>query len=104
MENWGLVTFREAALLFDPALTSSLVKQRITLVVSHEVGHFWFGNLVTMKWWCDLWLKEGFASFMEYVFTGTNYPEFKIWLEFVSTEVMSAMKLDSLRNSHPIEV
>jgi aminopeptidase N len=48
MENWGLVTFREAALLYDPALTSSLVKQRITLVVSHEIGHFWFGNLVTM--------------------------------------------------------
>jgi aminopeptidase N len=51
-----------------------------------------------------LWLKEGFASFMEYVFTSHNYPEFKIWLDFVSTEVSAAMRLDSLRNSHPIEV
>jgi hypothetical protein len=58
MENWGLVTFREAALLYDPALTSSVVKQRITLVVSHEVGHFWFGNLVTMVCFCSKFINN----------------------------------------------
>ncbi|KAL7069753.1 hypothetical protein ACQ4LE_011141 [Meloidogyne hapla] len=104
MENWGLITFRESALLCDPVLTSSVTKQNITQTVVHEVGHFWFGNLTTMKWWCDLWLKEGFATFMEFVMIGYNYPEFKIWLNFVSSQVVTAMGRDSMRNSHPIEV
>nr|CAD2175436.1 unnamed protein product [Meloidogyne enterolobii] len=104
MENWGLITFREVCILCDPVLTSSTLKERITHVVSHEVGHFWFGNLTTMKWWCDLWLKEGFASFMEYVLMGHNFPEFKVWMNFISSRIMTAMERDSLRNSHPIEV
>ncbi|CAB3411733.1 unnamed protein product [Caenorhabditis bovis] len=104
MENWGLVTYREVALLVDPKVTSTRQKSRVALVVAHELAHLWFGNLVTMKWWTDLWLKEGFASFMEYMFVGENCPEFKIWLHFVHDELASGMELDSLRNSHPIEV
>ncbi|CAI5448823.1 unnamed protein product [Caenorhabditis angaria] len=104
MENWGLVTYREIALLVDPGVTSTRQKSTVALTVAHELAHMWFGNLVTMKWWTDLWLKEGFASFMEYSFVGANYPEFKIWLHFVNDELASGMSLDALRNSHPIEV
>ncbi|VDN01448.1 unnamed protein product [Thelazia callipaeda] len=104
MENWGLVTYREIALLVDPNKTSTRQKSRIALVVAHELAHFWFGDLVTMKWWTDLWLKEGFASFMEYMFVSANYPCFKIWLHFVNDELAAGFELDSLRNSHPIEV
>ncbi|VIO88592.1 Peptidase family M1 containing protein [Brugia malayi] len=104
MENWGLVTYREVALLVDPTKSSTRQKSRIALVVAHELAHFWFGDLVTMKWWTDLWLKEGFASFMEYVFVGANYPDFKIWLHFVNDELASGFDLDALRSSHPIEI
>ncbi|GMR32147.1 hypothetical protein PMAYCL1PPCAC_02342 [Pristionchus mayeri] len=104
MENWGLVTFREVALLFDPLKTSNRQKSYIALVVAHELAHLWFGDLVTMVMWTDLWLKEGFASFMEYLFVGHNYDEFKIWLRFARDEITGGMNLDALRNSHPIEV
>ncbi|ETN76612.1 peptidase family M1 [Necator americanus] len=104
MENWGLVTYREVALLVDPTKSSTRQRSRVALVVAHELAHFWFGNLVTMKWWTDLWLKEGFASFMEYLFVGYNCPEFKIWEHFVNDELAQGFNLDGLRNSHPIEV
>uniref|UniRef100_A0A0K0DBG3 Aminopeptidase n=1 Tax=Angiostrongylus cantonensis TaxID=6313 RepID=A0A0K0DBG3_ANGCA len=103
MENWGLVTYREVALLIDPSKSSTRQKSRVALVVAHELAHFWFGNLVTMKWWTDLWLKEGFASFMEYLFVGYVCPEFKIWEHFVNDELAQGFNLDALRNSHPIE-
>ncbi|CAD6194528.1 unnamed protein product [Caenorhabditis auriculariae] len=89
MENWGLVTYREVALLVDPAVTSTRQKSRVALVVAHELAHLWFGNLVTMRCTC---------------FVGANCPEFKIWLHFVHDELASGMELDALRNSHPIEV
>ncbi|KAK0405625.1 hypothetical protein QR680_018094 [Steinernema hermaphroditum] len=104
MENWGLVTYREVALLVDPAKSSTRQKSRVALVIAHELAHLWFGDLVTMKWWTDLWLKEGFASFMEYMFVGSNNPEFKIWLHFVNDELAAGLSLDALRSSHPIEV
>uniref|UniRef100_A0A914USM4 Puromycin-sensitive aminopeptidase n=1 Tax=Plectus sambesii TaxID=2011161 RepID=A0A914USM4_9BILA len=104
MENWGLVTYREVALLVDPSKSSTRQKSRVALVIAHELAHMWFGNLVTMKWWTDLWLKEGFASFMEYLFVGANYPEFKTWLHFVNDELASGFSLDALKSSHPIEV
>uniref|UniRef100_A0A1I7SBU0 Aminopeptidase n=1 Tax=Bursaphelenchus xylophilus TaxID=6326 RepID=A0A1I7SBU0_BURXY len=104
MENWGLVTYREVCLLVDEAKSSHRQKSFVALIVSHELAHFWFGDLVTMKWWTDLWLKEGFASFMEYLFVSRNNPEFKIWLQFVSDEVARGFDLDSLRSSHAIEV
>ncbi|VDK49860.1 unnamed protein product, partial [Gongylonema pulchrum] len=104
MENWGLVTYREVALLVEPTKSSTRQKSHVALVVAHELAHLWFGNLVTMKWWTDLWLKEGFASFMEYMFVGYNYPEFRIWLRFVNDELASGFNLDALKSSHPIEV
>uniref|UniRef100_A0A915DIB7 Peptidase M1 membrane alanine aminopeptidase domain-containing protein n=1 Tax=Ditylenchus dipsaci TaxID=166011 RepID=A0A915DIB7_9BILA len=104
MENWGLVTYREVCLLVDELKSSTRGRQGVALTVAHELGHFWFGNLVTMKWWTDLWLKEGFASFMEYVAVDKLCPEFNIWRSFLDHEVASGFSLDSMRNSHPIEL
>jgi len=104
MENWGLVTFRESAVLVDPASTSAGTKQWVAIVVNHEMAHQWFGNLVTMEWWTHLWLNEGFASFMENTCTNDLYPEFGIWTQFVSNTLTDALELDALKNSHPIEV
>jgi puromycin-sensitive aminopeptidase len=104
MENWGLVTYREASLLVDSEKTSSRQRMHVALIVGHELAHFWFGNLVTMKWWDNLWLKEGFASFMEYLFTSQHCKEFEVWVHFVNDEWASGMSLDCLRSSHPIEV
>eukprot|EP01064_Diplonema_japonicum_P017854 TRINITY_DN2623_c0_g1_i1.p1 TRINITY_DN2623_c0_g1~~TRINITY_DN2623_c0_g1_i1.p1 ORF type:complete len:877 (+),score=286.77 TRINITY_DN2623_c0_g1_i1:57-2687(+) len=104
MENWGLVTYREIDLIIDPAKASSSQKQRVAIVITHELAHQWFGNLVTMKWWDGLWLNEGFANWMQ-TFTGDAiFPEWKIWESFVAKEQSSALKLDSLRSSHPILV
>lgn len=104
MENWGLITYREECLLVDPANTSTIKKQNISLVVAHELSHQWFGNLVTMEWWTHLWLNEGFAMFMEFLCVDHIFPEFNIWKQFVSDIFLSAMDLDSLDNSHPIEI
>ncbi len=104
MENWGAVTYRETALLIDPKQSSAATRQRVALVVAHELAHQWFGNLVTMKWWNDLWLNEGFASWMEYKPVAHLFPEWDIWSQFVSHDTKQAMSLDGLESSHPIEV
>ncbi|XP_050301023.1 puromycin-sensitive aminopeptidase [Anthonomus grandis grandis] len=104
MENWGLVTYRETALLVDPQNTSAVSKQWIALVVGHELAHQWFGNLVTMEWWTHLWLNEGYASFVEFLCVNYLFPEYDIWTQFVNDSYIKALELDSLNNSHPIEV
>jgi len=103
MENWGAITFREAALEVDE--NSSLkTRRRVAEVVAHELAHQWFGNLVTMKWWNELWLNESFATFMAYKVVDTAYPEWRAWQEFLISQASGAMARDSLKNTHPIEV
>uniref|UniRef100_A0A1A9WA91 Puromycin-sensitive aminopeptidase n=1 Tax=Glossina brevipalpis TaxID=37001 RepID=A0A1A9WA91_9MUSC len=104
MENWGLVTYRETFVLVDPKHTSLMRKQSIALTVGHEIAHQWFGNLVTMEWWTHLWLNEGYASFVEFLCVNHLFPEYDIWTQFVTDMYTRALELDSLKNSHPIEV
>jgi len=104
MENWGAVTYRESALLVDPDHTAAEDRQWVALVIAHELAHQWFGNLVTMKWWTDLWLNEGFASYIEYLAIDNIFPKWQIWKQFVSRELGIALRLDSLATTHPIEV
>ncbi len=104
MENWGAITFRETILLYDPKTSSTQTKQHIAEVVSHELAHQWFGNLVTMEWWNDLWLNESFATFMATKFVDKFYPEWKLWDQFLEDTMNTAMGLDSLNSSHPIDV
>jgi len=104
MENWGAVTYRETALLVDDEHTSIQNKQWVALVVAHELAHQWFGNLVTMHWWTDLWLNEGFASYIEYLAVDHIFPEWKIWDQFLNVDMAAAYRLDALKNSHPIEI
>ena len=104
MENWGCITFRESCLFVDPANTSLPTKQYVAMVVAHELAHQWFGNLVTMRWWTDLWLNEGFASWIEYLATDHIFPEWNMWTQFIVDEQQGALKLDALQNTHPIEV
>lgn len=102
MENWGLVTYRETTMLADEKTSSIETKQLVALVIAHELSHQWFGNLVTMKWWDDLWLNESFASLMEYRCVDALYPEWNIWEQFVASEEASAKRRDSLRDVQPI--
>ncbi len=104
MENWGCITFREQCMLVDPENTSLPTKQFVGMVVAHELAHMWFGNLVTMRWWEDLWLNEGFATWIEYMAVDVLFPEWQMWTQFVTDEQQQALKLDSLENTHPIEV
>ncbi len=104
MENWGAVTFRETAVLVDDEHTSFANKQWVAIVIAHEIAHQWFGNLVTMHWWTDLWLNEGFASYMEYLCTDHMFPEWKVWDLYLSDRYAVALRLDALAGSHPIEV
>lgn len=104
MENWGLVTYRVVDLLLDEKTSGASLKQRVAEVVQHELAHQWFGNLVTMDFWDGLWLNEGFATWMSWYACNHFYPEWKIWQNFVIDDLQSALSLDSLRSSHPIEV
>ncbi len=103
MENWGAITAREVALLVDEKQTSSANKQWVATVIAHELTHMWFGNLVTMKWWDDLWLNEGFASYMEYVGVDSLFPEWNIWEQFAVLDHNRALGLDGLEHTHPIQ-
>lgn len=101
MENWGLTTYRETSLLFDPNTSSISDQLWVTMVVGHELAHQWFGNLVTMEWWNDIWLNEGFARYMEYISLEATYPELKVEERLLDT-CFAAVGLDSLNSSRPI--
>jgi aminopeptidase N len=102
MENWGAILYFEPLLLVDPARSSQSDRQAVFEVIAHEVAHQWFGNLVTMRWWDDLWLNEGFASWMGSKVTNTLHPEWKPWLQEVATSRERAMQLDAGSATHPI--
>ncbi|XP_046395915.1 glutamyl aminopeptidase-like isoform X2 [Ischnura elegans] len=104
MENWGLITYRETSILYDPNETSSAAHQWVAIVVAHELAHQWFGNLVTMRWWNDLWLNEGFASFAESVGVSWACPDWGVADQFVVDKTQPALRLDALPSSHPISV
>ncbi|KAL2013371.1 hypothetical protein VTN00DRAFT_896 [Thermoascus crustaceus] len=104
MENWGLITYRIVDLLLDEKTSGASMKERIAEVVQHELAHQWFGNLVTMDFWDGLWLNEGFATWMSWYSCNAFYPEWKVWQTYVIDNLQSALSLDSLRSSHPIEV
>ncbi|KAK6157012.1 hypothetical protein DH2020_011260 [Rehmannia glutinosa] len=103
MENYGLITYHEPELLLDHLHSAAANIQRLTIVVAHEVAHHWFGNLVTMEWWTHLWLNEGFATWVSYLVTDKLFPEWKIWNRFLQ-ETIDGLRMDSLEQSHPIEV
>lgn len=104
MENWGAITYRESALLIDSLHSSVSAKQWVALVIAHELAHQWFGNLVTMEWWTHLWLNEGFASYIEYLAVDKMFPHWDIWTQFATHDLGVALKLDSLKHTHPIEI
>ncbi|XP_037536391.1 endoplasmic reticulum aminopeptidase 2 [Nematolebias whitei] len=101
MENWGLTTYRETSLLFDPLTSSVSDKLWVTMVIGHELAHQWFGNLVTMKWWNDIWLNEGFARYMEYISVEATYPDLRVD-EYLLHTCFAAVGHDSLNSSRPI--
>ncbi|XP_048478800.1 aminopeptidase N isoform X1 [Plutella xylostella] len=101
MENWGLITFRETALLFDEVSSGPHDKQTVAIDVAHELAHQWFGNLVTMAWWTDLWLNEGFATYIEYVGVHRIHPEWNM-LESFSLDKMNLLRTDALKNTSPV--
>jgi aminopeptidase N len=102
MENWGGITFFESRLLFDPATTADSARRGIFSILAHEMAHQWFGDLVTMGWWDNLWLNEGFASWMQERAAEHFYPQWKTWLNGYGQKQF-AMALDARRTSHPIQ-
>uniref|UniRef100_A0A914WWA9 glutamyl aminopeptidase n=1 Tax=Plectus sambesii TaxID=2011161 RepID=A0A914WWA9_9BILA len=105
MENWGLITYREMLLLYTPLASTAKVRQTIAEVVAHELAHQWFGNLVTMRWWDDLWLNEGFASYMQYA--GADHAAdgaFHLMEQFPIRSLQQAMEPDELESSHALQV
>ncbi|KAF9908846.1 hypothetical protein EC991_009365 [Linnemannia zychae] len=104
MENWGLITYRTVALLYDEKTSSAASKEQVASTVAHEIAHQWFGNLVTMEWWDHLWLNEGFATWVGTLAVDHLFPKWQTWSNFVVSEYQQGLSLDSLRSSHPIEV
>ena len=104
MENWGLVTYRTTQVLYDEKTSDPRFKNDVAYVVAHELAHQWFGNLVTMDWWDELWLNEGFATWVGWHAVDHLHPEWQVWAQFVNEGMESAFRLDGIRASHPIHV
>ncbi len=102
MENWGAITYRITALLATPGLSSLSRFKRISDVIAHELAHQWFGDIVTMAWWNDLWLNEGFASFVENLGVNYTHPEYSIWEDFARSG-NGALDIDSSIYTHSIQ-
>ncbi len=112
MENWGLITYRERLLLAYPGQASQSIKEYIAMVIAHETSHQWFGNLVTMRWWDDLWLNESFANMMEFQAVDHMFPDWHIWETFIMGEGLVALRRDATPGvqavktnvRHPMEI
>lgn len=104
MENWGLITYRESALLVDPVNRSLSSEEYVTSVIAHEISHQWFGDLVTMKWWDDLWLNESFASLMENVAQDKLHPRWQPWEDFTSSFVLTSSNRDIYKDVQPVSL
>ncbi|PSN55624.1 hypothetical protein C0J52_04058 [Blattella germanica] len=102
MEHWGLITFREVNLLYEEGISSTANKQRVATVIGHELAHMWFGNLMTLKWWNDLWLNEGFASYIEYKGVNHAHPDWQLLDQFLISDLHGVLNMDSTVTSHPI--
>lgn len=102
MENWGLVTYRESCLLADQN-TPKTTKEYIATVITHELSHQWFGNLVTMKWWDNLWLNESFANMMQFYAADHLYPDWQIWQDYFTEDCLYALRRDSLQNVQSVQ-
>ncbi|XP_077424494.1 alanyl (membrane) aminopeptidase-like b [Vanacampus margaritifer] len=104
MENWGLITYDEGALLYEEGVSSQLHKETISYLIAHELAHQWFGNLVTMKWWSEVWLNEGLATYMATLAMDGVEPTFKVREMYIMHELHVALEHDALASSHPLSV
>jgi aminopeptidase N len=102
MENWGGIVFNESILLFDPSASPDSLRRGIFAVLAHEMAHQWFGDLVTMAWWNDLWLNEGFASWMQNKAANKFHPDWEVWLNNAASKQL-AMDVDARHTAHPIQ-
>ncbi|CAG9794999.1 unnamed protein product [Diatraea saccharalis] len=102
MENWGLLVYREAYIMYSDKHSDGFFKQRIAYILSHEIAHMWFGNLVTCDWWDNLWLNEGFARYYQYYLTDWVDPELGLGIRFIPEQVHTSLLTDSANNPHPL--
>ncbi|XP_051978897.1 aminopeptidase N-like isoform X1 [Xyrauchen texanus] len=102
MENWGLVTYRETNLLYDSVISSNANKEKTATIIAHELAHMWFGNLVTLRWWNEVWLNEGFASYVSYLGADFAEPSWNVKDLIILKDVHRAFSVDALASSHPL--
>ncbi|XP_029289080.1 aminopeptidase N-like [Cottoperca gobio] len=102
MENWGLVTYRETNLLYDTVISSNRNKETTATIIAHELAHMWFGNLVTLRWWNEVWLNEGFASYVSYLGADHAEPSWNVKDLIILDDVHRVFAVDALTSSHPL--